>query len=251
MKLAVNGPLVERQRLVFKKDEDEETLDIGDGHIKALCEETQVHSGKGWGWPGALGVGLYCVEADALQLRVEDGVDGFFAQFMQEVAYNTGKEGLRADDVLDWAPKCRLKCVHVVRAKALGQLHDAADRVFDLQDGFDFWHLLQILGPCRLISGTVGQTSDDDAHHERVVAPFMVALTEFRERLVKFRKRQVPQFLFAAQDSLALADEGNVRAVAGDGLHDDGNALENTFELLPFFAIAEHGRRKSVSARRI
>jgi hypothetical protein len=32
-------------------------------------------------------------------------------------------------------------------------------------------------------------------------------------------------------------------------LHDDGNALENTFELLPFFAIAEHGRRKSVSAR--
>ncbi len=95
--------------------------------------------------PMACATGANKPADQVLEVRVgcviEIGMHG-----LQEVVYDTSKKRIRADLVPHCASKCRLKCADIARAKALGQLHNASDRVADLHDGHNFRHFLHVLG---------------------------------------------------------------------------------------------------------
>jgi hypothetical protein len=111
--------------------------------------------------------------------------------------------------------------------------------------------LLTLSLTCMMLGRAIGQAPDNHASHQHVAAPLMVAFTIFRERLMEFRKSQIPHFLRAVEDALAFANESNIGAVAGYGEQDCRNALENCFELAPLLAVAMHGSQKGISEQKM
>jgi hypothetical protein len=73
-----------------------------------------------------------------VKLGVQDGVDGFLAQLVNEIPHDIGEEGVRGHNLLRGAAQGGLEGVYVVSAEALGQLDYAPDAVFDLHDMFKY-----------------------------------------------------------------------------------------------------------------